>query len=118
VDAVDGLGGALMRAKYVNRAAAETRLTPGTVACVEQAEGIAEEHPETLLVEGLCVYVARYRRAHGRLADDGVLGAAWLKAWRGVRQLLNGDIGSFDGGTLDHALMSALRSAGFSESEV
>jgi hypothetical protein len=50
---------------------------------------------------------------NAKLANDGVLGDAWLDALRGVRGLLNGQLGRLDAGFLDAALCGLHRAAGF-----
>jgi hypothetical protein len=47
------------------------------------------------------------------LAQDGVLGDAWLDMLRGLRALLNGELGRLDGGFLDGAICNLHRAAGF-----
>lgn len=75
-------------------------------------------HREVSPVVGLAKALARYAEEHQRrfdspLADNYVLGAAWLDALRATRQLLNGDLGSLDGGTCDATLYGIARMAGF-----
>ena len=60
---------------------------------------------------GLCIGKmiydwARYAEAHqsrynSLIGDDYVLGPAWQKIGESLRELLNGEIGSFDAGSLD-----------------
>ena len=66
--------------------------------------------------------VARYEdvcaactRCNSRLSADYVLGEAWAEIGRQLRNLLNGDLGRLDGGTLDHAITSAFAYAGLDE---
>jgi hypothetical protein len=40
-----------------------------------------------------------------RVGDDGFLGDQMVEIGRGIRQLLNGEIGGFDGGTLDRLIL-------------
>lgn len=47
------------------------------------------------------------------IASDGFLGEAWLDMLRGVRTLLNGELGRFDGGTLDSMICGIYEAAGF-----
>lgn len=65
----------------------------------------------------LIVGWARYAEAHQQrfgssIADDGVLGPAWERIGSDLLLLLNGDLGRFDGGTLDGAIRDIARSAG------
>lgn len=57
-------------------------------------------------------------RFDGPVGNDGVLGESWLKIMREVRNLLNGDLGRLDGGTLDSLLFAMGREAGFTEEEM
>jgi hypothetical protein len=47
------------------------------------------------------------------IGDDGVLGEHWAQIGAGLRGLLNGSLGRFDGGTLDALLADTLRQQGF-----
>ncbi len=70
------------------------------------------------LIVGLTEYAgAHVRQYDSPIADDGVLGEAWLDALRGVRALLNGELGRLDGGTLDHAIIELYKAAGFEGDE-
>ncbi len=70
------------------------------------------------LLSGLAEYAgAHVRQYDSPIADDGVLGEAWLDALRGLRALLNGELGRLDGGTLDHAILELYKAAGFEGDE-
>ncbi len=77
-------------------------------------------HPIAAMVDALNSYAVRHaERYSSPLADDGVLGPAWLDALKGVRTLLNGDCGSLDCGTVDAALVRiAIDVADFSEGDL
>jgi hypothetical protein len=63
---------------------------------------------------GLKHYASDHENAYGsKLADDGVIGEAWLDALRGLRAMLNGQLGRLDGGFLDAAICNLYREAGF-----
>lgn len=66
------------------------------------------------ILSGLTEYAgAHVRQYDSPIADDGVIGEAWLDALRGLRALLNGELGRLDGGTLDHAILELYKAAGF-----
>lgn len=56
---------------------------------------------------------AHERRYGGRIADDGVLGPAWLDMAKGLETHLNGELGRLDGGLLDRELRDLAYMAGF-----
>lgn len=57
-------------------------------------------------------YEAMYPDSDSMLADDYVLGAAWIKIGEGLRTLLNGECGRLDCGTLDGFILDTMREAG------
>jgi len=60
------------------------------------------ELPIYHLIRGLAQYGAAAMTAHGsKIGDDQVLGPALKNIADSILTLLNGDIGRFDGGTLD-----------------
>ena len=55
----------------------------------------------------------RYADSHAQqyesgIGEDGVLGVHWAQIGAGLRGLLNGELGRFDGGTLDSVLAGTL----------
>ena len=61
-------------------------------------------------------HTSRYESSIGQ---DGVLGDdGWLSILKGVRVLLNGELGPLDGGTLDRLLFDMAEAAGFDRKEV
>jgi hypothetical protein len=67
---------------------------------------------EKALVEMLSGWL-RYAASHAQqyesgIGEDGVLGAYWAQIGAGLRGLLNGELGRFDGGTLDSVLAGTL----------
>lgn len=67
---------------------------------------------------GMLCMLAAYADTHCRryeapIAHDSMLGAAWLDMLRGVRALLNGELGRLDGGTLDATILAMHEAAGF-----
>jgi hypothetical protein len=70
------------------------------------------------MLTGLAQYAGAHVRQYGSpIAEDGVLGVAWRESLAGLRQLLNGELGRLDGGTLDHAIIELYKAAGFEGDE-
>ncbi len=66
------------------------------------------------VLAGLASLAGAHARQYGSpIADDQVMGGAWLDALRGLRQSLTGERGRLDGGTLDHAILELHKAAGF-----
>ena len=91
--------------------------TSGYIARHERAFLSPRPGFEAAIVAGLTA-LAAYACAHeerygSKLAEDGVLGEAWLDALRGFRAMLNGELGNLDGGFLDAAFCNLHRTAGF-----
>jgi len=60
-------------------------------------------------------HVTRFGSA---VANDYILGAAWLEIAKAARTLLNGDLGRLDAGSLDKTILDLVETAGFSEEEL
>ena len=74
---------------------------------------VKRNHPVAALVEALNAYAVIHAERFGSpLADDYVLGPAWLDAAKGVRALLNGECGGLDCGTVDGAIVDMVVNAG------
>ena len=54
-----------------------------------------------------------FRRYETKLGQDYVLGAAWEQQVKGLRQLLNGELGRLDAGSVDSILVGMLKREGF-----
>ena len=79
----------------------------------------AVEAPIVNLLKVLDTYDRQHVTQFGSaVANDYVLGAAWLEIARAARTLLNGDLGRLDGGSLDKILLDLIRTAGFDENEL
>lgn len=66
------------------------------------------------LITAAATYADNYRRQfESQLGDDAVLGEPWADILRGVLQLLNGDLGRLDGGTVDKLVRQMLSAEGF-----
>ena len=60
----------------------------------------------------------KYAQNHAREFDsdighDYVLGPAWARWGAALRELLNGDLGRMDAGTLDHIIYTNLKNQGY-----
>lgn len=72
------------------------------------------ELPIRLMFQALASYADTYAtRYDSRIGDDGFLGPAWLDMLKSLRTLLNGELGRFDGGTLDGLAHAIADAAGF-----
>lgn len=72
------------------------------------------ERPIVGMLRGWIQYAERHRQQYeSTIGEDGVLGPAWAQIGDGIRQLLNGDCGRLDCGTLDSIIHDNLREAGF-----
>lgn len=61
-----------------------------------------------------CAYAqAHEERFESQIGDDYVLGPAWARWGFALRELLNGDLGRLDGGTLDTIIHDNLKEQGF-----
>ena len=81
--------------------------------------GSNDARPLRHLITGLAVYADQHKRRYdSNIAEDNILGAAWLDMWQGVRTLLNGELWGLDGGTLDALLLQIAEVAGYDVSEM
>lgn len=105
------------------------KIPKGTVAQQSSMLGIAGGEPLLLAMDGLLRYAKAYRKAYqSNLSDDGVLGAEWLNAAKGIRGLLNGNgvvamernisTDSKDNGAIEDIFWAALKVAGFDEKDL
>lgn len=74
-------------------------------------------------ISSACHALKTYADAHKsrfdtHLADDYVLGPAWLQWLKGVRTLLNGITGRLDCGTVDGFLLNLAQEHGFREEDL
>lgn len=66
------------------------------------------------ILRGLAKYADDHQnRYQSPLADDYVLGPAWLAALAGLLTLLNGETGRLDCGDVDRAIRDVAEAAGF-----
>lgn len=67
-----------------------------------------------LLLKGWLEYAdVHAQRYAGAIGQDGVLGPAWGRIGAALRELLNGELGRLDRGTLDGLLVETLQEQGF-----
>jgi len=65
------------------------------------------------VVSGWLAYADCHRDAYeSEIGEDGILGEAWAQVGKQLRNLLNGDLGRLDGGTMDSILYDALTAQG------
>lgn len=77
------------------------------------------EAPILSLIEGLQDYRVEYEaRYESKIGDDYVLGTSYLRLARTIIELLNGEIGRLDGGSIQRLIRQTLDAAGFSEDEI
>lgn len=68
------------------------------------------------MIEAAALYADSHeKRLGGKIGEDGFLGDHWADILRNVRQLLNGELGRLDGGTVDGLIMSMLEAEDFGE---
>lgn len=74
-----------------------------------------EASPVVSLVKALARYAEQHcRRYDSPLADDPIMGQAWLDALKATRELLGGELGALDAGTCDATIVAVGSMAGFS----
>jgi len=73
-----------------------------------------QERPVVHMLRGWLEYAdAHAQRYESGIGEDGVLGPAWAEIGDALRQLLNGELGRLDAGTLDSVLYETLKGEGF-----
>jgi hypothetical protein len=71
------------------------------------------------MIEGAILYAKAHASAYETpIGEDYVLGPPWLAIVGSLRRLLDGEIGSLDGGSTDRVLLDLARSQGFSKNEL
>ena len=66
------------------------------------------------MIQALANYAdAHQARYESPIGQDGVLGPQWEVIGTALLELLNGDLGALDGGTLDGLLRDMLHAEGF-----
>jgi hypothetical protein len=105
------------------------KIPHGTIAHQGAQLGIANGEPLLVIMDGLIRYAKAHEcRFESKLAEDYVLGPAWLDAAKAIRCLLNGDgavahemeksTDSKDNSSLEGMFWDAMAVAGFSESDL
>lgn len=76
------------------------------------------ERPIVEMLNGWSRYAVAYRqRYESEIGTDSVLGHAWLNVAKGIHEMLNGEIGRLDAGTLDSVIRAELQVCGFDPDE-
>ena len=111
-----------MTARTDTRAAfSRSRPVPGTTAPAGARHLAALSAPRApfepayvhLLTGWLGYADAHNEQYQSGIGDDGVLGPHWARIGADLRGLLNGELGRFDGGTLDSLICRTLEAEGF-----
>jgi hypothetical protein len=74
-----------------------------------------KEHEQGLrdAIYGWAMIAESHLRRYGSpIGDDGVLGPAWKQIGEGLIDLLNGEIGALDGGSLDGLIRTIAKESG------
>jgi len=79
-----------------------------------QAVNALPTHPVAAGIAAWAAYAKKHaKRFESDIGEDYVLGPAWARWGIALRELLNGELGHLDGGTLDHIIYTNLCSQGF-----
>jgi len=107
---------------------AANKLPLNSVAERDHKTGMKQGEALILGLDGLYKYASAYSKQYERaLSDDYALGASWLKAVVGYRELLNGGgqlwmngrtHDTFDAGACETVFWKAIEMAGFTEQDV
>ena len=89
----------------------------------ETRQAAARKHPRPgyerallNMLDGWSEYAKAHKDACGSpIGDDAVLGSDWQEIGRALLCLLNGELGRFDGGTLDSSIRGTLVANGFED---
>ena len=66
------------------------------------------------MIVGWGRYAQDHKKEYGTpIGDDGIIGAAWLEVGKGLIDLLNGQTGRLDCGTLDAFIRDTVHENGF-----
>ncbi len=80
---------------------------------------IYTERAMVAMLKGWKAMAEGHQAQHGsKIGEDYFLGPLWLEIGKSLRGLLNGEIGRLDGGTVDGFILSTLKAAGFTESDL
>lgn len=96
-----------------------SKLCPGTITESEMKKAVATNHPLLAAMDSMLRAATIHKRKYdSAISSDYVLGDHWLKAAVGIRELLNGDFGPLDNGTVESVFWSAMAEAGYSGSDI
>lgn len=71
------------------------------------------------MLRGWSLYAKAHKLRYGSpIAEDGYLGEMWMEIGLALRGLLDGELGGFDGGSLDHNIRECLLQNGYTEEEI
>lgn len=72
------------------------------------------EKPIVRMLQGWIEYAVLHNEQYeSPIGEDGLLGVSWAHLGKAIRELLNGDTGRLDCGTLDTILVDNLKEQGF-----
>lgn len=74
------------------------------------------QSPIARMIDALAIYADEHQKRYDApIGDDYVLGDYWIESLRGVRGLLNGEIGALDGGFTDEIIIALALNNGFND---
>lgn len=77
------------------------------------------QHSIVIALDAWCEYASAHKRRYeSTIGEDYVLGPAWARWGAAVRELLNGECGNLDCGTLDHIIHANLIEQGFDPDQI
>lgn len=75
---------------------------------------IAQERAIVVMLRAWLGYADQHKAQYeSTIGEDGFLGPEWAKMGASLLELLNGELGRLDGGTLDTIIREALTAEGF-----
>ena len=109
---------------YVSRFASPAFTTPDMAGWQTRhrmaiVHPINQEGPMAGMIHSWLDYADRHKaRFESGIGDDYVLGPQWAKIGAALLQMLNGDCGRFDCGTLDALIRGVLKDEGFATDDL
>jgi hypothetical protein len=77
---------------------------------------LCSSHPMVIMLRGWAAYADKHRaRFESGIGEDSFLGPQWEAVGRALLEMLNGDCGALDCGTIDGFIRDALKAEGFRE---
>jgi len=99
----------------------ETNLNKNSVAAARWHVAInaANKNPLVLLYNEFINTAYGYAALYGEpISENYIAGAAWLKGFKAVKELINIDFGPIDSGCMEWIFYTMCKTAGFSEDEI